>query len=708
MAITVTKAPNAYSFAGNPVVFEVSTDSSEPVGVEISIGGKIYSTVYYPFLISENSYEIDMNLSDFLQFENQVAIPENEIISVIDGFAQPYQVKIGSEYVFNGVALRGGISNQAYKELEENGYNIFTLRLLLYYYQFLFTTRTNGAEIKIRESELYPFIFIHPGVPIVFKTETGDEIITLAHPEGTICAMNIQSVLTQMPEGTRRIDIYISGITSFHFTILPGKLSEEKYRLRFRNSLGAFEMLEVTGRAMHTPEFAEENLWQTLTELDFYEERRSRVKSKGIIEVETGYRERDEFSFILDLIQSDEIYFIYPDGDSFRCHVKADNAQYRNRMTEPTSINLKVTPVLEEEFVLPKIKAIVPLPPITKVDIIISDDYNKVFNLAFSDSTSLIDWGDGSPLEQSIVAFGATGNRHTYVNGNYTITVYNLFDIPKNFCVSQQTMVGLFMAGDINSIGESAFWQNQNLNNVIFPKSIKSIGMGAFAYNPLLVGELHLYNIDSIGYRAFQGTNITTIYLEDSCTIKEISDSCFASCRKLNSVRLCKSITTLAKHCFDDCILLSIINLDVDDTPNLRIIGEYAIAGNILTGNRYKMNLSSLESLSFHDYSIAFLDLSDATITDLPGQVLAGLLPDENSLLLPASLQSMSLNNLVYSNVRTHHIKLLATLPPSLHDTQSGNSQGLTVHVPQSALAAYQTNPDWNGTNYNWIILQGF
>jgi hypothetical protein len=228
-------------------------------------------------------------------------------------------------------------------------------RLFTHFDNFLFTTSTNGNEIRLKETELFPFVFIHPKYPIVFKSESGNQIAAPVKTFGTFCTMNIQKVLAKFPFGTRRIEVCPNGKYSFHFTILPGKLPEESYLLRFRNSLGAFEILEVTGKAIHTPEFSEESLYETITEYDFYEERRSRVKSKGVIEVETGYRERYEFSFIQDMIQSDEIYFIYPDGEFFRCHVTAEGAKWRHRITEPTSIKLKIRPVVEEEFSLPEL-----------------------------------------------------------------------------------------------------------------------------------------------------------------------------------------------------------------------------------------------------------------------------------------------------------------------------------------------------------------
>jgi len=443
MEIIITKEPNTYSFTGNPVMFEVSADSNEPVGVEISFDGKLYSTTYYPFMISENSYKISMNLSDYLHFENKEDIPEDEIISVISGFAQAYQVKIGDNYIFNGFALRGGISNQAFRKLDEKGYNIFTYRLTSLFDQFLFTTRTNGKEIRIKETELFPFVFRHLGVPIVFRSESGNEITTPAQVAGTFCAMNISSVLEQMPEGTKRIEIWRNGEYVFHFSVLPGKMSEEKYLLRFKNSLGAFEVLEVTGKAMYAPEFSEETLWQTLTELNFYEERRSRVKSRGAIDVETGYKERSEFSFILDMIQSNEIYFIYPDGDSFRCHVKADSAQFRHLMTDPTSIKLNIRAVTDEEFATPAIEFSDDIiPPIEfvskfifKVNVKPTDVGNElnICNLGTSDGVGYAncDWGDGTIEQKQIqqsqiqnIDDPATGEQMAIVYGNYLKHTY--------------------------------------------------------------------------------------------------------------------------------------------------------------------------------------------------------------------------------------------------------------------------------------------
>ena len=352
MTITVTKFPNIYSFLGNSIAFELLTDVNDLIDVEIISAGISKFAAFYPFR-KGSQYQVRMNLSDYLSFDTESTIPEGYIISPLSGFCLPYQIKIGSGYIFDGFVFRGGISNYAFKILSENGYDIFTYRLASYSDQFLFTTRTNLKEIRLKETELYPFVFIHPGLSIVFRSELGNEITTAAQPAGTICVMDIKEVLAQMPAGTKRINICPGGNYSFHFVIEPGKISEEKYLIRFRNSLSAFEIVEVTGRAMHAPEFGEENTCNVLTDFDCYEERRSRLKTKRIIEVETGHKDRRELPFILDLIKSDESYFIYPDRTSFRCIVSADDVKFKHMMTEPTSFLLTVKEVIEEDFSTP-------------------------------------------------------------------------------------------------------------------------------------------------------------------------------------------------------------------------------------------------------------------------------------------------------------------------------------------------------------------
>ena len=67
------------------------------------------------------------------------------------------------------------------------------------------------------------------------------------------------------------IAVWISCNISFPFNIIPGQLSEETYLIRFRNSLGAYERIEVTGIASHNVELEEEDTFNSFTDFDFFE-----------------------------------------------------------------------------------------------------------------------------------------------------------------------------------------------------------------------------------------------------------------------------------------------------------------------------------------------------------------------------------------------------------------------------------------------------
>jgi len=85
--ITVTKHPSVYSFFGNPVIFEVSTNSDDPVEVKITIAGNTYSTTYYPFKISAGTFKISMNISDYLfeHFGKNWGIERQELRRCLEG-----------------------------------------------------------------------------------------------------------------------------------------------------------------------------------------------------------------------------------------------------------------------------------------------------------------------------------------------------------------------------------------------------------------------------------------------------------------------------------------------------------------------------------------------------------------------------------------------------------------------------------------------
>lgn len=357
MSFTVIRIPYIYSFAGNPVIFELETDSPDAIDIEVIFRNESKYASFEPFQAG-SAYKVKIDLSGYLSVkEAPLNIEEGYPVTPLADFMLSYSVKIGEDYSYDGYVFQGGISNRAFLKLAQAGYDIFSYRLGSHFEQFLFTTRTHAREIRIREAELYPFVFIHPGIDIEFKSGSGNIIKTDVFTEGTICTMDIDAVRNEFKllydEVPNHINVCPAGELSFSFNILPEQDIEEKYLIRFRNSLGTYEQIEVTGRAIHNPTLNDENLYNSLNDLDFYVESRDRTLSRNTIEVETGYKTRAELPFVLDLIKSSEVYFLFPNGDSFRCHVTSDNIEFYHRMIVPTSIPLTVREVTDEEFYTP-------------------------------------------------------------------------------------------------------------------------------------------------------------------------------------------------------------------------------------------------------------------------------------------------------------------------------------------------------------------
>ncbi|MFT4072823.1 MAG: hypothetical protein QM654_12980 [Dysgonamonadaceae bacterium] len=376
MILRFHKIPPSYCFLGNPILFEVSGTAYEAIDIAITCAGNTYAQTYYPFLRTDGRYYSLIDVSGFLFKESTIhqyptgagyVIPfENHSIAYEVRILQALEVEnelgivTGSEdYVFSGTALPGGINEQLFGMLAENGKTIFDFRLSSKSCNFLFTTRTHSPDIHLRRSEMYPFLFIHPGGTISFLSGKGNSLEADSLSEKTVCLLDIYKVwddfLSQYNEFASNIAVLVDGLESFRFTIRDSKEEDELYTLRFRNSLGAFEVIEVVGKASNEPEFAEETTYKALTDYNYYETLKDRQGLVNKIKVSTGYKSRDDLLFIRDLICSDEVYFYYRDGSVFRCRVTADKMNFANKLVTPTAVDLVVTEVGSGKFVTPEV-----------------------------------------------------------------------------------------------------------------------------------------------------------------------------------------------------------------------------------------------------------------------------------------------------------------------------------------------------------------
>lgn len=364
--INALRTPQDYSFTGNPIVFLLET-TSDRMDFEVVVSGKSTKLSLIAYQVADFEMfpnRVRLDVSDIVHafIEDQIlTVTKGDIIHSVENFAFDCIVQFSDGQIVGSnffKVFRGGISNEAISKLVAANRNMFTYRFNNPVYNPLFTTRTNGHHIILRETELYPFIFIHPGTPISFVTITGRIITQAALAEGTICSIDFEAVRQMFAGLYGELPSYIvvqfDQEFSFDLTIKPAQITEERCQLLFRNSLGSFEVIDVTGKKYDTPEFSEENLWQTLNENDYFEENRDRLTVRQKIEVESGFKKKDELNFIQDLIASDAIYCI--DGDrQFRCLVTVDKVKVARKMVSPNSIPLVIREITDEQFHSPDI-----------------------------------------------------------------------------------------------------------------------------------------------------------------------------------------------------------------------------------------------------------------------------------------------------------------------------------------------------------------
>ncbi|MDU1904553.1 MAG: hypothetical protein E6772_07195 [Dysgonomonas sp.] len=366
--ISSIKYPDEYSFVGNPMRVEFKSDSAEEIIIYIKIGDKEIIDLSVILFGSESEYKGSADISKILvPFFKKYEPYVGAVFYQLKDFELDYSLKITDIKnnvldEFSGKAFRGGLNDETYAQLRIWGEDIFSHRLVGIGRQFLFTTRTNSRNIVLRETEMYPFVFIHPGVPIKLITSSGKVLIPEVFPENTICTFDVRAarkaIFSTYMEMPSYFVVAIDDKSIFEITLIQNELSRESYLFRFKNSLGAYEHIEVTGQATDNTSYSEEDSWMRFHEYGFYEENRSRVTSRDGLIVHTGYKSKDELSHIKDLIKSDEIYFIDINDEIetlHKCLITPEDSIIPRIITEPHSIELKIRFVTDAKFESPKL-----------------------------------------------------------------------------------------------------------------------------------------------------------------------------------------------------------------------------------------------------------------------------------------------------------------------------------------------------------------
>ncbi|WP_289294971.1 hypothetical protein [Bacteroides acidifaciens] len=247
-------------------------------------------------------------------------------------------------------AWKGGISKKEFKRLRNLGTDIFNLKFLNESCNFFFTTRSNDWRIIMRETELYPLCFIYPEHELKITELLTGRSIFLPGTAGNLHALNLEAVrldfFTSYGVLANLFDVYSGDMFACRIGIEQSPTVRERYRLRFLNSYGVYEVFSLEGDASVTPGMDKDDnaVFRRYDEItdDYYSDR-MRTDIQTVVTIKTGFKRPQEIRFLLDLLSSDDVYLAGYGREEIKVIPSAEEFSYRVHPETPQNVTLKLT-----------------------------------------------------------------------------------------------------------------------------------------------------------------------------------------------------------------------------------------------------------------------------------------------------------------------------------------------------------------------------
>lgn len=316
--ISMGVTPDDHIFmARNPILMDINTDrlATYTVAVEdktvFTGNGQGSFTVNVAEVLcayfTDSPKWVKSNKAWMLTLENEESVRKKGQIEASDGV---YGI---GRYI---TVYNGGVSKRLFSSLLKKNESIFTAKLQNLHANFFWTVRSSDWRIVMKETELAPLAFISPiGHTLYVKERVTGKMETVVFSTDIIAAVDFAELrwhfFTTYGILANVFDVLVDNKFSCQVVIEQAQATWERYTLRWRNSFGVYECMEVTGKATMAP-FSEEEETETFQEYDAYQDsysmRRDRLKRQNTISLSTGMIRPQMVNAFVDLLQSDEVY----------------------------------------------------------------------------------------------------------------------------------------------------------------------------------------------------------------------------------------------------------------------------------------------------------------------------------------------------------------------------------------------------------------
>jgi len=347
-ALKVNIYPTGNAFTRNPIFLSVSSCSMATYSIRMN-NEEIFK--------GNGIGEFRVNIAEIVEtgITGTQILPDNtDHILAVSGLSAEVIIHVVNEGEeednLSFTAWKGGISKKEFKRLRNLGTDIFSLKFLNESCNFFFTTRSNDWRIIMRETELYPLCFIYPEHELkVTELLTGQSLL-LPGTVGDLHALNLEAVrlkfFTDYGVLANLFDVYSGDMFACRIGIEQSPTVRERYRLRFLNSYGVYEVFSLEGDANVTPGMDEDDnaVFRRYDEItdDYYSDR-IRTEIQEAVTIKTGFKRPQEIHFLLDLLSSDDVYLAGYGREEIKVIPSAEEFSYRVRPDAPQNVTLKLT-----------------------------------------------------------------------------------------------------------------------------------------------------------------------------------------------------------------------------------------------------------------------------------------------------------------------------------------------------------------------------
>lgn len=346
-ALKVNIYPTGNAFTRNPIFLSVSSCSMATYSIRMN-NEEIFK--------GNGIGEFRVNIAEIVEtgITGARILPDNtDHILAVSGLSAEVTIHVVNEGEeednLSFTAWKGGISKKEFKRLRNMGTDIFSLKFLNESCNFFFTTRSNDWRITMRETELYPLCFIYPGHELKITELLTGQSLAVPGTAGNFYALNLEAVrlkfFTDYGVLANLFDVYSGDTFALRIGIEQSPTVRERYRLRFLNSYGTYEVFSLEGEASVTPSMDEDEdaVFRRYDEItdDYYSDR-IRTEIQEAVTIKTGFKRPQEIRFLLDLLSSDDVYLAGYGREEIKVIPSAEEFSYRVRPDAPQNVTLKL------------------------------------------------------------------------------------------------------------------------------------------------------------------------------------------------------------------------------------------------------------------------------------------------------------------------------------------------------------------------------